>query len=252
MSNVSTIEWTDATWNPVRGCTKVSPGCTHCYAERFANRFKGVEGHPYEDGFELRLVPESLGDPSRWKKPRRIFVCSMSDLFHESVPMVYIERVFEVMAFNQRHVYQVLTKRARRMRTFVDSWGRTSTAIAPLLWPALWVGVSVEDRTRGVPRIDDLRQIIGPCVRFLSVEPLLEDIGPLDLTNIDWVIVGGESGPGARVMKPEWVANVHDQCIAAGVPFFFKQWGGIHKKARGRKWRGQEWNEMPVQAAARA
>jgi protein gp37 len=239
MSATSTIEWTDATWNPVRGCTKISPGCTHCYAETFAERFRGVPGHPYEQGFDLRLVPEKLAEPLKWAASKTVFVNSMSDLFHADVPDDYIEQVARVMERADWHVFQVLTKRAGRMAELL----RTRLAFAAKL-PHVWWGVSVENRKHGLPRIDELRA--APAVtRFLSVEPLLEDLGPVDLTGIHWVIVGGESGPGARPMKPEWVTSLRDQCAAAGVKFFFKQWGGVQKKRAGRILDGRTYDERP-------
>jgi protein gp37 len=211
MSATSTIEWTDATWNPVRGCTKISPGCTHCYAEKFAERFRGVAGHPYEQGFDLRLVPEKLAEPLRWSAPKTIFVNSMSDLFHVGVPESYILRVARVMQAAPWHTFQVLTKRAARLREMLTG----SLAFAGAL-EHVWWGVSVEDKKYGVPRIDHLRK--SPAsLRFLSVEPLLEDLGELNLAGIHWVIVGGESGPGARPMKKQWVSSIRDQCLAAGV-----------------------------------
>lgn len=240
MAEQSAIEWTDATWNPVRGCTKVSPGCKHCYAETFAERFRGVPGHPYEQGFDLRLVPKKLDEPLKWKAPRRIFVNSMSDLFHEDVPERYIRRVFVTMEVADWHIYQILTKRAERLAQMAPS----------LPWPAhVWQGVSVEDRRYGLPRIDFLRRVPA-ALRFLSVEPLLEDLGAVDLSGIAWVIVGGESGHGARPMRPEWVRSIRDQCAAARVPFFFKQWGGVHKKVAGRLLDGRTWDEFPESVAA--
>lgn len=218
MSDGSSIEWTDATWNPVRGCTKISPGCKHCYAERFAERFRGVPGHPFEQGFDLRLVPEKLEEPLRWKRSRRIFVNSMSDLFHDGVPSEFIDRVSNVMVKADWHVFQVLTKRAARMRDLLRTTLREAAA-----QPHIWWGTSVEDRAYGVPRIAEL-QDSPALVRFLSVEPLLEDLGTLDLRGISWVIVGGESGPHARPMKHEWVVSLLEQCRDACVPFFFKQW----------------------------
>src|SRR5688572_23034409 len=227
MSGPTKIEWTDSTWNPVRGCTKISPGCKHCYAETFAERFRGVPGHPYERGFDLRLVPEKLAEPLRWSRPRMIFVNSMSDLFHVDVPTEYVVRVARVMAEASRHTYQVLTKRSERLRDLL----RGELAFAAAL-PNVWWGVSVEDRKHGLPRVEHLRSAPA-AVRFLSVEPLLEDLGPFSLEGIHWVIAGGESGPGARPMQPEWVRGLRDRCRAAGVPFFFKQWGGVRKKAAG-------------------
>lgn len=239
MSNNSTIEWTDATWNPVRGCTKISDGCKHCYAETFAERFRGVKGHPYEQGFDLRLVPEKLAEPLRWRNPKMIFVNSMSDLFHENVPEEYVVAVAKVMVTAKWHTYQVLTKRSDRLRRLLN----TSLSFAANE-KHIWWGVSVENRKYGLPRIENL-QNARAAVRFLSVEPLLEDLGKFDLDGIDWVIVGGESGHGARPMKKEWVVSVRDQCRRAGVPFFFKQWGGIRKKAAGRKLDGKTYDEFP-------
>lgn len=239
MSLESTIEWTDATWNPVRGCTKISPGCKHCYAETFAERFRGVKGHPYEQGFELRLVPEKLAEPLRWRKPKMIFVNSMSDLFHEAVPQDYIVAVAKVMVTAKWHTYQVLTKRSGRLRELLNSSLGFATR-----QPHIWWGVSVEDRRYGLPRIDDLQNADAE-IRFLSVEPLLEDLGRFNLDGIHWVIVGGESGPGARPMMKEWVVSVRDQCRRARVPFFFKQWGGVRKSAMGRKIEGRTYDEFP-------
>jgi protein gp37 len=239
MSAESTIEWTDATWNPVRGCTKVSPGCVHCYAETFAERWRGVPGHPYEQGFDPRLVPELLTAPLRWSRPRRVFVNSMSDLFHEHVPDGFIHRVFQVMAAAERHTFQVLTKRSDRMRRIVARLPRDLVDLRNV-----WLGVSVEDKRHGLPRIADLMHTPA-AVRFLSVEPLLEAVGVLDLSAIDWVIVGGESGPGARPMKEEWVREVRDQCAAAEVPFFFKQWGGVQKGRFGRELDGRVHDDLP-------
>jgi len=240
MSSNSTIEWTDATWNPVRGCTKISPGCKHCYAETFAERFRGVKGHPYEQGFDLRLVPEKLAEPLRWRTPKMIFVNSMSDLFHEGVPEDYICAVAEVMVAARWHTYQVLTKRSERLRKLLNS--KLSFAADQ---PHIWWGVSVEDQHYGLPRIGDL-QNAQAAVRFLSVEPLLEDLGKLNMNGLDWVIVGGESGPGARSMKREWVLSVRDQCHRTKVPFFFKQWGGVRKSTSGRKLDGRTYDEFPV------
>lgn len=239
MADSSSIEWTDATWNPVRGCTKVSPGCKHCYAETFAERWRGVPGHPYEQGFDLRLVPDKLLEPLRWRRPRAVFVNSMSDLFHEQVPERFVRQVFEVMALADWHIYQVLTKRADRMREIVS---RLPEGLRP--GRHVWLGVSVENRRHGLPRIEPLRRTPAP-VRFLSVEPLLEDVGDLELDGIRWVIVGGESGPGARPMREEWVHNIRAQCRAARVPFFFKQWGGVQKGRNGRKLGGRVYDGMP-------
>jgi len=234
MSTNSKIEWTDATWNPVRGCTKISPGCKHCYAERFAERFRGVRDHPFEQGFDLRPVPEKLEEPLRWKTPQRIFVNSMSDLFHADVPLSYIKDVFDVMRRAYWHQYQVLTKRSERV-----------LELSPKLnWqPQIWMGVSVENADY-VHRIDDLRKT-GAHVKFLSLEPLLGPLQKLNLRGVDWAIVGGESGPGARPMNAEWVTDLRDQCQRDGVAFFFKQWGGFQKKKAGRELEGRTWDEMP-------
>ena len=239
MSFASSIEWTDATWNPVRGCRKVSPGCKHCYAETFAERWRGIPGHPYEQGFDLRLVPDKVAEPLSWVRPRRVFVNSMSDLFQEGVPGSFVRQVFEVMRLADWHTYQVLTKRARTMREWV-------CAERPELAgePHVWLGVSVEDQKHGLPRIDELRATPA-ATRFLSIEPLLEDLGEFDLREIDWVIVGGESGPGARPMNPAWVVSIREQCDRARVPFFFKQWGGTRKGATGRLLEGRTYDEMP-------
>lgn len=239
MSSQSSIEWTDATWNPVRGCTKISPGCKHCYAQTFAERFRGVKGHPYERGFDLRLVPEKLAEPLRWRSPKMIFVNSMSDLFHDAVPDEYIQAVAKVMVAANWHTYQVLTKRSARIQKLLNS-----TLSFAAGQPHIWWGVSVEDKKYGVPRIEHLRETRA-AIRFLSIEPLLEDVGRLNLAGIDWVIVGGESGPGARPMKKEWVVSLRDQCRAAGAAFFFKQWGGIRKALTGRKLDGRTYDEFP-------
>jgi protein gp37 len=244
LSDNSKIEWTDATWNPVRGCTKISPGCKHCYAETFAERFRGVKGHPYEQGFDLRLVPEKLTEPFTWRSPKLVFVNSMSDLFQDGVPDDYVELVARVMTVANWHTYQVLTKRSERLRDMLTN---------PLGFAAsqehIWWGVSVEDRKYGLPRIDDLRAAPAK-VRFLSIEPLLEDLGKLDLSGISWVIVGGESGPGARPMRKEWVISIRDQCREQRVPFFFKQWGGVRKAKNGRSLDGRTYDEYPDRVAA--
>src|ERR1051325_1755496 len=229
MSDKSKIEWTDATWNPVRGCTKVSPGCAHCYAETFAERFRGVPGHPFEFGFDLRTVPEKLGEPLRWGTPRMIFVNSMSDLFHKDVSDDYIISVARVMAAANWHTYQVLTKRAERLQGLLKGKLRFAAEQQHIWW-----GVSVENRRHGLPRGDLLRDAPAE-VRFLSIEPLLEDLGKIDLKGISWVIVGGESGPGARPMSGDWVRSIRAQCHQAGVKFFFKQWGGVRKAETGRE-----------------
>ncbi|MCU1247514.1 MAG: Bacteriophage protein gp37 [Edaphobacter sp.] len=240
MAEKSSIEWTDATWNPVRGCTKISPGCKHCYAEVFAERFRGVPNHPYGQGFDLRLVPEKLGEPLRWKTPKRIFVNSMSDLFHPEVPDEFIVKVAEIMIQAPWHTFQVLTKRSARLANLLNS--RLSFAA---MAPHIWWGVSVENRKHGLPRIAQL-QAAKAKVRFLSVEPLLEDLGKLNLKGIHWVIVGGESGHGARPMNEEWVTGVKTQCAKSKVPFFFKQWGGRQKSKTGRMLEGRTYDEMPV------
>jgi protein gp37 len=244
VSDQSKIEWTDATWNPVRGCTKISPGCKHCYAETFAERFRGVPGHPYEQGFDLRLVPEKLSVPLAWKQPRRIFVNSMSDLFHERVPTNYIIQVAEIMKSANWHTYQVLTKRAKRLRELLNDELREFAELDHIWW-----GVSVEDRKHGIPRIKELRQAPA-SVRFLSIEPLLEDLGEIDLSEISWVIVGGESGPGARPMNPDWVRSIRQQCNEANVAFFFKQWGGTRKHETGRSLDGATYDALPILAVS--
>ena len=239
MSLNSLIEWTDATWNPVRGCMKISPGCKHCYAETFAERFRGVKGHPYEQGFDLRLVPDKLFEPFLWRSPKLVFVNSMSDLFQDGVPDGYIELVARVMGTAKWHTYQVLTKRAERLREILNQKLRPAAALGNIWW-----GVSVEDRKYGLPRIKHL-QSTPARIRFLSIEPLLEDLGEFDLSGINWVIVGGESGPGARPMKREWVISIRNQCRAARVPFFFKQWGGVRKARNGRALEGRTYDEYP-------
>ncbi len=240
MSEHSKIEWTDATWNPTRGCTKISPGCAHCYAEVFAERFRGVRGHPYEQGFDLRLVPEKLDEPLKWKTPRRVFVNSMSDLFHEEIPDDYIASVVDVMLQADWHIYQVLTKRSARMLDLLKNRLRIAAAKSHIWW-----GVSVENKKYGLPRIQHLHSAPA-ATKFLSIEPLLEDLGKIDLTDIDWVIVGGESGPGARPMLRDWVVSIRRQCRRHNVPFFFKQWGGVRKKKAGRLLDGRTYDEMPV------
>jgi protein gp37 len=230
----SSIEWTESTWNPVTGCNKISPGCHHCYAERMAKRLQAMGQKNYVNGFELTFQEQTLNLPLRWKKPQTIFVNSMSDLFHKDVPIEYIKKVFDVMGEANWHQYQVLTKRADRLLE-LDPY---------LIWhPHVWMGVSVENNDYTF-RIDYLRKT-GAHVKFLSIEPLLGPIGDMNLSGIDWVIVGGESGPGARIMDPQWVLNIRDQCIQAKVPFFFKQWGGVHKKKAGRILDGRTWDEMP-------
>jgi protein gp37 len=238
MADGSSIEWTDATWNPVTGCTKISAGCDNCYAERFSERFRGVPGHPFESGFDLTIRPSRLAQPLRWRQPRMIFVNSMSDLFHKDVPKEFIGKVFDTMEAAHWHSFQVLTKRSSVMRDFLRR--RYREACGP---SHMWFGVSVEDGTV-LSRVRHLQQ--APAgVRFLSIEPLLGPIRTLDLAGIDWVIVGGESGPKARPMERAWVRGIRDQCKAAGVAFFFKQWGGLRPKSGGRKLDGREWSQFP-------
>ena len=240
MAQKSEIEWTDATWNPVTGCTKVGPGCDNCYAERFAERWRGVEGHPYEQGFDLRLWPSRLAQPGLWKKPRMIFVNSMSDLFHKDIDRSHIDKVFDAMEAADWHVYQILTKRSSLMRNYV----RTRYGGGPI--PThIWLGVSVEDAAHK-SRIEHLRQINSEA-RFISFEPLLGPIGEVDLSNIAWAIVGGESGPYARPMQPEWATELRHACEHFDVAFFFKQWGGARPKSGGRLLEGAEWNGFPWQ-----
>ena len=238
MAQTSEIEWTDATWNPVTGCTKIGPGCANCYAERFAERWRGIEGHPYEQGFDLRLWPGRIGLPASWKKPRMIFVNSMSDLFHKNVDRGHVDRVFDTMESADWHVYQVLTKRSSLMRNYLRR--RYGTARVP---SHIWLGVSVEDMPHKT-RIEHLRGINSEA-RFISFEPLLGPAGPVDLAGIAWVIVGGESGPRARPMAPAWATELRDQCRAANVAFFFKQWGGARPKSGGRLLDGEELNGFP-------
>lgn len=239
---MSAIEWTDATWNPVTGCTKVSSGCDNCYAERIAERFRGVAGHPFERGFDLVERPERLDQPLSWRKPRRVFVCSMSDLFHKRLPAGFVDQVFATMQAAPQHVFQVLTKRSSRMRDYLLA------RHAPPL-PHVWCGVSVEDR-RAVERVRHLRDTPA-AVRFLSIEPLLGPVADvLDLDGIHWAIVGGESGPRARPMDAAWARDVRDACAAARVPFFFKQWGGRTPKAGGRLLDGRLHDAMPACAGA--
>lgn len=239
MSEHSQIEWTDATWNPVRGCTKISPGCKHCYAQTFAERFRGVPGHPYEQGFDLHLVPKKLTEPFNWRCPKLVFVNSMSDLFQPGVPDEYVCAVSRVMTAANWHTYQVLTKRAERLNELLN--GRLRSLAQQ---DHIWWGVSVEDRKYGMPRVEHLRRSPA-AVRFLSIEPLLEDLGTIDLNGISWVIVGGESGPGARPIRKDWAISIREQCKAAGVPFFFKQWGGTRKSISGRSLEGKTYDEYP-------
>jgi protein gp37 len=235
VSENSAISWTNSSWNPVTGCTRVSAGCAHCYAERFAERWRGIPGHAYEQGFDLKLWPERLQLPLRWRAPRMVFVNSMSDLFHERVPEDHIRQVFAVMKQAERHTFQVLTKRSERMRQLADS----------LEWPTnVWLGVTIESEDY-VARADDLRQVPA-AVRFISAEPLLGSLDSLDLVGIDWLIVGGESGPGRRCMRPEWAAQLRDRCREGHVAFYFKQWGGSRPTHEPPALDGEIWREMPV------
>lgn len=238
MADHSTIEWTDATWNPVTGCTKISNGCDNCYAARFSERFRGVPGHPFERGFDLTLRPDRLLQPLQWKRPRMIFVNSMSDLFHKNIPQEFISATFDTMEAADWHIFQVLTKRSSLLQKFVNR--RYGNAKAPA---HIWLGVSVESAV-ATSRILHLRKA-NAGVRFLSIEPLIGPVGRLRLDGIHWVIVGGESGPGARPVDPRWVIDIRNQCVRAEVPFFFKQWGGRSPKSGGRILEGREWNEFP-------
>lgn len=234
MADRSAIEWTEATWNPVTGCDKVSPGCAHCYAEAFAERWRGIPGHPYEQGFDLRIWPKRLEQPLKWKRPRMIFVNSMSDLFHERIPDAFIREVFASIEEASWHTFQILTKRPERLVELADT----------LPWPSnVWMGVSIENR-RFVDRADLLRQVPA-AVRFISAEPLLGPLDGLDLSEIHWLIAGGESGPRARRAKPEWIRELRDRCQRESVAFFFKQWGGRTPKAGGRLLDGVEYGELP-------
>ena len=246
MTTISRIEWTEQTWNPAVGCTKISAGCKNCYAETMAKRLKAMGTPGYENGFALQILPERLEDPVKRKKPTVYFVNSMSDLFHEKISDAYTEQVFDVIARTPHHTYQILTKRGARMARFFKTRAVPANA---------WLGVSVENRKHGVPRIDHLRRVPAK-IRFLSVEPLLEDVGELDLSDIHWVIVGGESGPKARPMKVEWADSIRAQCEEQQVAFFFKQWGGWGadgkrraKHANGRLLNGRTWDEMPAATA---
>lgn len=239
MAATTQIEWTDATWNPVTGCTKITRGCDFCYAERFSERFRGVPGHPFENGFDLTLRPDRVTQPLKWKQPRRIFVNSMSDLFHKEVPTHFIDSVFKTMEEANWHTYQILTKRSSLMARYLRK--RYGENLAP---PHIWLGVSIEDAKNAI-RLKHLR-ISQASVKFVSFEPLLDSVGKVDLTGIDWAIVGGESGPHARPMKEEWAIEIRDQCQKAKVAFFFKQWGGFRPKAGGRLLRGREWNQYPI------
>jgi protein gp37 len=238
MADATPIEWTDATWNPVTGCTKISPGCANCYAERLAERFRGTVGHPFASGFDLVLRPERLDQPLRWRRPRMIFVNSMSDLFHKHVPSAFVDRVFDTMEQADWHVYQILTKRSSRMRDYVRE--RYGGSLPP---NHVWLGVSVEDNAR-LSRVEHLRNTPA-AVRFISLEPLIGPVDALKLDGISWVIVGGESGPRARPMNPDWARTVRDRCVTASVPFFFKQWGGTRPSSGGRVLDGAVWSQWP-------
>lgn len=235
MAQNSKIEWTESTWNPVTGCTKISPGCKNCYAERMAKRLKAMRSPLYTNGFRVSLHSEVLAKPLSWKKPRTIFVNSMSDLFHQKVPFDFIANIFDVMRQSPQHTFQALTKRSERLLTLN----------ARIDWPYnVWMGVTVENSDYQ-NRIDHLRQT-NAAIKFLSLEPLLGSLPELNLQGIDWVIVGGESGPGSRPIKSEWVTEIRDQCLKANVPFFFKQWGGVNKKKNGRQLEGRTWSQMPI------
>lgn len=238
MADATAIEWTDATWNPVTGCTKISPGCDNCYAARFSKRFRGVSGHPFETGFDLTLRPGRLLQPFTWKRRRMIFVNSMSDLFHKEIPRAHIAAVFDTMEKATWHIYQVLTKRSSLLQKFINDRYKDRTAPSNM-----WFGVSVEN-AQATSRIAHLQKAKA-SVRFLSIEPLIAPVGKLSLDNIHWVIVGGESGPYARPMKQEWVIDIRNQCVAARVPFFFKQWGGRSPKSGGRELDGKVWSQFP-------
>jgi protein gp37 len=238
MASSTKIEWTDATWNPVTGCSKISAGCNFCYAERFAERFRGVPDHPFTQGFDLTLRPERLTQPLSWRQSKMVFVNSMSDLFHKEVPAYFVDKVFNTIEKAHWHTFQVLTKRSSRLRDYVNARYASNTPPCNL-----WLGASVEDGTQS-SRVRHMRDTKG-SVRFLSIEPLIGPMGCIDLTNIDWVIVGGESGPSARSLNPDWVRSIRDQCITEKVPFFFKQWGGYRPKSGGRELDGREWNELP-------
>ena len=238
MADGSAIEWTDATWNPVTGCTKITAGCANCYAARFSERFRGVTGHPFERGFDLTLRPDRILQPLSWRRPRMIFVNSMSDLFHKEIPREFIDRVFDTMEAASWHVFQVLTKRSTLMRNYLQH--RYHDVKPP---PHILLGVS-EENGAATKRIKHLQQ--SPAsIRFLSIEPLIGPVGTMDLAGIHWVIAGGESGPNARPMHIDWARDIRDQCAKSGVAFFFKQWGGIRPKSGGRALDGREWNELP-------
>lgn len=244
MAQSSEIEWTDATWNPVTGCTKIGPGCDNCYASRFAERWRGLPGHPYEQGFDLRLWPQRVEQPLKWRKPRLIFVNSMSDLFHKNIPAGFVDAVFNTMERADQHIYQVLTKRSSLMRKYVNT--RYADKAVP---EHIWLGVSIEDRQH-TNRLDHLRQT-NASIRFISFEPLLGPIGRVKLDGIAWAIVGGESGPKARTMDPDWARELRDQCLSQDVAFFFKQWGGPRPKSGGRLLDGVTWDGFPAERLSR-
>jgi protein gp37 len=245
MSTTTAIEWTDATWNPVSGCTKIGRGCDHCYAERMAERFRGTPDHPFQNGFDLTLRPHKLSEPLRWRSPRRVFVNSMSDLFHKEIPRTFVDSVFDTMEQAHWHKFQVLTKRSSLLRNYVNR--RYASGHAP---PHIWLGVSIEDR-QSLGRLAHLVQARA-AVRFASFEPLLEGLGDLRLQGIHWAIVGGESGPHARPMNPEWARAIREQCLAQGVAFFFKQWGGKTPKSGGNRLDGRQWLQYPAMTVSAA
>jgi len=238
MASSTQIEWTDATWNPVTGCTKITRGCDFCYAERFSERFRGVPGHPFESGFDLKLRPERLTQPLSWRQPRRIFVNSMSDLFHKEIPRSFIDSVFDTMEAANWHTFQVLTKRSSLLTRYLHN--RYGAGKSP---PHIWLGVSIEDAKNTI-RLKHLRDSRA-SVKFVSFEPLLGSVGKIDLKGIDWAIVGGESGPHSRPMEEDWAIEIRDQCRSDKVAFFFKQWGGVRPKSGGRLLQGREWNQYP-------
>lgn len=240
MAQATQIEWTDATWNPVTGCTKIGAGCDNCYASRFAERWRGIPDHPYEQGFDLKLWPARLDQPLNWKKPRLIFVNSMSDLFHKNVPIAFVDSVFETMERANHHIYQVLTKRSSLMRRYINKRYRGEPVP-----DHIWLGVSIEDRDH-IARLEHLKQT-NATIRFISFEPLLGPIGKVELDGISWAIVGGESGPKARPMDPDWARELRDQCLDQEVAFFFKQWGGARPKSGGRLLDGETWDGFPVE-----
>jgi protein gp37 len=244
MSTGTTIEWTDATWNPVTGCSKITAGCDLCYAERFSERFRGVPGHPFERGFDLTLRPQRLDQPLKWRVPKRIFVNSMSDLFHKNIPTPFVNDVFDTMEAANWHTFQVLTKRSPIMARYLRY--RYGDGASP---PHIWMGVSVED-ARNTVRLKHLRSAPA-TVKFVSFEPLLGPVGKVNLAGFDWAIVGGESGPRARPMAEAWALEIRDQCRLANVAFFFKQWGGVRPKSGGRSLRGREWNQYPATSKVR-